>query len=85
MTDTTAKLAAESAHEGLDHIRFLLRLAELELIDSERRIVERRIRAACYSVVKSFDTFDFTAIPSLNKPLTLELARLANMSSPART
>jgi DNA replication protein DnaC len=25
--------------------------------------------------VKSFDTFDFTAIPSLNKPLTLELAR----------
>jgi DNA replication protein DnaC len=25
--------------------------------------------------VKSFDTFDFTAIPSLNKPLVLELAR----------
>jgi hypothetical protein len=25
--------------------------------------------------VKSFDTFDFTAVPSLNKPLVLELAR----------
>jgi hypothetical protein len=25
--------------------------------------------------VKSFDTFDFAAIPSLNKPLVLELAR----------
>jgi DNA replication protein DnaC len=25
--------------------------------------------------VKSFDTFDFTAIPSLKKPLTLQLAR----------
>jgi hypothetical protein len=25
--------------------------------------------------VKSFDTFDVTAIPSLNKPLVLELAR----------
>ncbi len=69
------KVAAEAAREGLDHVRFLLRLAELELIDRERRMVERRIRAARFPAVKSFDTFDFTAIPSLNKPLTLELAR----------
>jgi DNA replication protein DnaC len=27
-------------------------------------MVERRIRAAHFSAVKSFDTFDFTAIPS---------------------
>jgi hypothetical protein len=32
------KLAAEAAREGLDHVRFLLRLAELELIDRERRM-----------------------------------------------
>jgi hypothetical protein len=38
------KVAAEAAREGLDHVRFLLRLAELELIDRERRMVERRIR-----------------------------------------
>ena len=69
------KVAAEAAREGLDHVRFLLRLAELELIDRERRMVERRIRGAHFPAVKSFDTFDFTAIPSLNKPLTLELAR----------
>src|SRR4029450_977418 len=68
-------LAAEAAREGLDHVRFLLRLAELELIDRERRMVERRIRAARFPAVKSFDTFDFAAIPSLNKPLVLELAR----------
>jgi hypothetical protein len=30
----------------VSHIRFLLRLAEFELIDRERRMVERRIRAA---------------------------------------
>jgi hypothetical protein len=35
------KLAAEAAREGLDYVRFLLRLAELELIDRERRMVER--------------------------------------------
>src|SRR3984893_4891797 len=60
------KVAAEAAREGLDHPRYLLRLAELELIDRERRMVERRIRAARFPAVKSFDTFDFTAIPSLN-------------------
>jgi DNA replication protein DnaC len=38
-------------------------------------MVERRIRAARFPAVKSFDTFDFTAIPTLNKSLTLELAR----------
>ncbi len=69
------KVAVEAAREGQDHIRYLLRLVELELIDRERRMVERRIRAARFPAVKSFDTFDFTAIPSLNKPLTLELAR----------
>ena len=76
------KIAAQAATEGLDHIRFLLRLSELELIDRERRMVERRIRAARFPTVKSFDTFDFAAIPS--KPLVLELARCEYIW-PART
>jgi DNA replication protein DnaC len=69
------KVALEAARDGQDHVRYLLRLVELELIDRERRMVERRIRAARFPAIKSFDTFDFTAIPSLNKPLVLELAR----------
>jgi DNA replication protein DnaC len=69
------KLARQCAAEGLDHIRFLLRLAELELIDRERRMVERRIKEARFPAVKSLDSFDFAAIPSLNKTLVLELAR----------
>ena len=69
------KLARECARDGVDHPRYLLRLIELELIDRERRTVERRIRAAHFPAVKSFDTFEFTAIPSLNKMLVLELAR----------
>src|SRR6202030_1055322 len=36
---------------------------------------ERRIRQAKFDVVKSLDTFDFLAIPSLNKSLVLDLAR----------
>ena len=69
------KVAREAARDGLDHVRYLLRLVELELLDRERRVVERRIREAKFPAVKSFDTFDFAAIPGLNKMLVLELAR----------
>ena len=69
------KVARECARDGADHPGYLLRLIELELIDRERRTVERRIRAARFPGTKSCDTFDFTAIASLNKMLVLELAR----------
>jgi DNA replication protein DnaC len=69
------KVARQCAAEGVDHVRYLLRLAELELIDREQRLVERRIRAARLPAVKSLDGYDFTALPSLNKALVLELAR----------
>ncbi len=38
-------------------------------------MIERRIKAAKFPATKSLDSFDFKAIPSLNKPLTMELAR----------
>ena len=69
------KLAAQCAAENVDHPDYLLRLAELELIDRHQRMVERRIRAARFPAVKSLDTFDFLAIPSVNKALMMELAR----------
>ena len=56
------KLARQCAAEGLDHVRFLARLVELELIDRERRMIERRIKAARFPAVKSLDSFDFKAI-----------------------
>ncbi len=69
------RLAKQCAQEGTDFPTYLLRLCELELIDRERRLIERRIRSARFPTVKSLDSFDFTAIPSLNKALVLELAR----------
>ena len=69
------KVARQCAAEGLDHVQFLARLVELELIDRERRMVERRIKAAKFPVAKSLDSFDFKAIPALNKAQVLELAR----------
>ena len=69
------KVARDCAREAIDHPSYLLRLAELELIERERRMVERRIRQARFPAVKSLDTFDFAVLPSLNKMLVLELAR----------
>ncbi len=69
------KVARHCAEEKADFPRYLLRLCELELLDRERRATERRIRQAKFPVVKSLDSFDFLAIPSLNKTLVLELAR----------
>jgi DNA replication protein DnaC len=69
------KVARECARDGVDHPRYLLRLLELELIDRERRLVERRIRQARFPATKSLDSFVFSAIPTLNKMLVLELAR----------
>ena len=69
------KVARQCAAEGLDHVQFLTRLVELELIDRERRMVERRIKAAKFPATKSLDSFDFKAIPKLNKMQVLELAR----------
>ena len=69
------KLARQCATEGQDHVQFLARLVELEMIDRERRMIERRIKAAKFPSVKSLDSFDFKAIPALNKMQVLELAR----------
>ena len=46
--------------------RYLFRLCELELLDREQRAVERRIKAARFPVLKSLETFEFRAIPSVN-------------------
>ncbi|MDO9526706.1 MAG: IS21-like element helper ATPase IstB [Gemmobacter sp.] len=70
-----ARVRARGATEGLDHVQFLARLVELELIDRERRMIERRIKAAKFPATKSLDSFDFKAIPKLNKLQVLELAR----------
>ena len=69
------KLARQCAAEGVDHTTYLLRLAELELVERERRMIERRLREARFPTVKSLDSFDFAAVPALNKMLVLELTR----------
>jgi DNA replication protein DnaC len=69
------KQARIAAGDGVDHVGYLARLTELELIDRERRLVERRIKQARFPIVKQLESFDFKAVPDLNKMLVLDLVR----------
>src|SRR5262245_24583857 len=69
------KVAARCAADNVDHLTFLLQLCELELIERERKAAERRLKAARFPTAKQLDEFDFTARPSVNKPLVLDLLR----------
>jgi DNA replication protein DnaC len=67
------KIAEISQKDRADYQTFLLRLAEREIQDREVRARERRIKAAKFPIVKTLDTFDFTAQASINQPLIREL------------
>jgi len=68
--------AAEAcAKERVDYPGYLLRLTERELLDRERKAADRRLRDARFPVVKTVDSFDFSAQPGVNEELYRELLR----------
>ena len=74
LRDYTA-LAKVCQDDRSDFQTYLLRLCERELLDREKRAAERRVKEARFPVVKTIDTFDFKAQPSLNDRLVKELMR----------
>jgi DNA replication protein DnaC len=69
------KLAREAAEAQESYAQYLLRLTELEVAARAANVLKARIKQAAFPVHKDFDTFDFTAVPAVNKPKLLELAR----------
>lgn len=70
-----AALSTACGKERADYATFLLRLCESEVLDREQRAASRRLKAACFPVVKSIDTFDFKAQTSLNEELIRQLLK----------
>lgn len=70
-----ASMAAVCQKDRTDFPTYLLRLVEREVLDRENRAAERRIRDAGFPVLKTIDTFDFNAQPSINEQLVRELMR----------
>ena len=61
------KQAKKYATENKTHVQYLSRLAELEMIERERKMIERRINAAKFLALKSLNSIDFKAMAALNK------------------
>jgi DNA replication protein DnaC len=69
------KLAREAASANENYEQYLLRLTELEVTARSANVLATRIKNATFPIHKDFDTYDFTAMPSVSKPKILELAR----------
>lgn len=69
------KLATQAAQGNLTHEQFLLALLEEETRSREENTRKQRIRQAHFPALKTFNQFEFSALPSLNKPLILKLAQ----------
>ena len=68
------KMGKEAASSGQGYERFLLNLVALEVENRQTNALKRRIKSADFPVQKDFDTFDFSALPALNKQRVLQLA-----------
>ena len=69
------KLAREAASANENYEQYLLRLTELEVTARSANVLATRIKNATFPIHKDFDTYDFSAMPSVSKPKILELAR----------
>jgi len=61
------------AAQNLEYCRFLQDVLELEVHNRHARAIARRIREAKFPCEKELSTFDFAAIPQVNKKRILEL------------
>ena len=68
------RLSREAAASDTNYEQFLLRLAEAELATRATNALDKRIKDAAFPVAKDFDTYDFSAMPTLSRPKLLELA-----------
>ncbi len=66
-------VATSCTKENCDYVTYLWRLVERESLDREKRAAERRVKNARFPVIKTLDTFDFKAQPSLKEKLIREL------------
>lgn len=66
--------AAEAAQSNQSYTRFLLALAEQEVLERDARRRQRRLKEAKIPVVKELNGFDFSQIPALNQQKIRQLA-----------
>lgn len=66
-------MAREAADNNHNYEEYLLGVLKQEIHQRESNRIQRGIRQASFPVIKTIESFDFKAIPSLNKPKVLKL------------
>jgi DNA replication protein DnaC len=69
-----AAIAAQSDKEGWPAARLLAALTEHEMAERSRRRIERHLAEARLPVGKTFDSFDFDAVPIVSKAQVMALS-----------
>lgn len=69
------QFATDAARNNQDTVRFLLALAEQEVNQRQLNVLQQRLKAARFPVLKELADFDFSCLPTLNKAQVLDLAR----------
>ncbi len=68
-------LAREAAERNQTYEEYLFCLIEQEIIQRDENNLKRRMKYAKFPTIKTLETFDFTAVPGLNKNKILNLNR----------
>ena len=71
-----AELAQQSAQQHWDHVEYLRRLAEGEYTERRQRVIERRVKAARFPVVKTLEQFRWDWPKKINRLQVQNLFRL---------
>jgi DNA replication protein DnaC len=73
--DNYATFAQDAVRENRSCQHYLLALAKQEIAHRDLNSQQQRIKGARFPIIKELATFDFSAVPQLNKQRLLELAR----------
>jgi DNA replication protein DnaC len=68
------KTAQEASVANLPYERYLLALAEQEVLQRDQNAFALRLKRAGFPIMKSLESFDFSASPGLDKQRILQLA-----------
>jgi DNA replication protein DnaC len=68
-------MAREAEENNFSYEEYLLGVLGQEVSQRENNRIQRGIKQASFPIIKTLESFDFKAIPSLNKPRVLKLMK----------
>src|SRR5262245_52756823 len=77
VTASWRRLAEEAVKQRRTHAEYLADLMNLEVGGRRERRIQRRMSEARFPILKTLDTFDFSAQPGLERDQVLELCQAA--------